>query len=255
MSEEGSSARDGYFDGTVLFYSQPELLTVEDHGELGINPSAQSFNFARPSRALPLTLVEMVEAQRNYPVVFTGIERPSLVAVVGVFEDANLFIDEKGQWEPTAYIPAYVRCYPFALVARQDDQLAVIIDRTAPVISEQPELPFFDGSALTPEIEQRVDMCGQYHAQVSATRHFCNKLAEYNLLKGQELTFTPQDGGEEQSLGAFVAVDFEKLQELDTATLQQFHKDGTLGAIYAHRFSLDMWRRLLERYWRRGQSS
>ena len=44
-----------------------------------------------------------------------------------------------------------------------------------------------------------------------------------------------------------IAVDLKKLKELDAATLQQLHVDGTLSAIYAHCFSLDNWLHLLER--------
>ena len=47
------------------------------------------------------------------------------------------------------------------------------------------------------------------------------------------------------TLDMYEAID--KLQKLDAATVEKLFQDGMLGAIYAHRFSLDNWVRLLER--------
>lgn len=229
--------------------SQPEFLTVQDHGQLGINASAHTYAFAKTLRAIPIAAVEVTSAQRNYPVIFSDIEQPSLLAVVGVLEDRNLFVEQDGQWDKSAYIPAYARCYPFSLVARPEEQYAVAIDRAAPSIAENAELPFFEGKDLTPQTQARVDFCVQFDEQLKATRTICNRLAELQVLSGQEVTYTPKDAdGEEHSLGSYVAVDFNKLNELDTTVLHQLHIDGTLATVYAHRFSLDLWLYLLDRH-------
>jgi SapC len=244
MNQQQASAQ---FSGRKFLYEKPELLTVEEHGSLGINPSAQRYDFVRNARAIPITAVEMATVQRHYPIVFTSIEQPTLLAIVGVLDERNLFVDDDGKWDASAYLPAYVRCHPFALAARSEDQFAVVIDRSAAVISEHAELPFFDGNKLAPQVQSLVDHAVQFDAQMRATQAFCEKLASKGLLAGQEVAFTPKDGGAEQPLGAYVAVDFEKLRDLDSATLQELHKDGTLAAVYAHRFSLDLWRQLVER--------
>ena len=247
MNQERSSAGKGEFEGKMLLYSQPELLAVETHKHLGVNASAQSYDFVKPVRAIPVAAIELTSAQRNYPIVFTALEQPMLLAVVGVLDDVNLFVSQNGHWDESAYMPAYVRCHPFALAARPDDQYAVVFDRAAAVISENAEQPFFDGKNLTPATQARVDFCVEFDTQLKATKLFCNKLAELSLLSGQEVTFTSNEGDEAQSLGTYVAVDFGKLKELDADVLRQFHMDGTLAAIYAHRFSLDLWHALLDR--------
>jgi hypothetical protein len=66
-------------------------------------------------------------------------------------------------------------------------------------------------------------------------------------LSGQQATFTPDGQEKQQTIASYVAVDFDKLQKLDAATLERLFRDGTLSAIYAHRFSLENWFRLLER--------
>lgn len=232
----------------MLLYSQPEFLTVTDHAHLGINVSARSYEFAKEVRAIPIAAMEATSAQRNYPIVFSNIEEPTLLAVVGVLEDENLFVNQDGQWDESAYIPAYVRCHPFSLIARPDDQYAVAIDRAAADISENAEQPFFDGKEMSRATQARADFCVQFNEQLKASKALCNRLAELQVLAGQEVTFTPKEGdGEEKSLGSYIAVDFNKLNELETQTLQKLHMDGTLAAVYAHRFSLDLWLHMLDR--------
>jgi hypothetical protein len=247
MNQQRSTVVDSNFEGKMFLFSQPELLTVEDHGHLGINTSAQPYDFLKSTRVVPLAAAELASAQRNYPIVFSELMQPSLLAVVAVLDNVNLFIDENGEWDKSAYVPAYIRCHPFALAARPDNQFSVVIDRAASVISENAEQPFFEGKKLSPAIQLRVDFCTQFRARNQATKAFCDKLVELSLLSGQQATIKADDGGEQQSTGPYIAVDFDKFKELDAETLRQLHLDGTLSGIYAHRFSLENWFRLLER--------
>ena len=72
-------------------------------------------------------------------------------------------------------------------------------------------------------------------------------MVELGLLSGQQVTFNQNDSDEVRSSGPYISVDFEKFKELNTETLRQLHLDGALAAIYAQRFSLENWSRLLER--------
>lgn len=247
MSQETSKTDAAEAKGGLLFFSRPELLTTQDHGDLGINPSAQSFDFVKSVRGVPITVAEMPNVQRDYPIVFSSGDKPSLVAAVGIIEDQNLFVGDDGQWAPDTYIPAYLRCYPFTVIPHSEGQLAVAIDRASTAISQNAEQPFFEGGELAPEISKRVDMCLTLDAQVRETFAFCARLAELDLLIGQEVTLTAREGDEKHTLGGYYAVDFRKLRELDAESLHVLHRDGALAAIYAHRFSLDRWPRLLDR--------
>lgn len=235
------------FTGSMFLYTQPQLLTVEDHGHLGLNTSGQPYDFVRSIRVVPLAAAELSSAQKNYPVVFSDLEKPTLLAVVGVLEDRNLFVDDNGNWDIAAYVPSYLRSYPFAMASREDDQYAVVIDRAAPVISENPDQPFFDGQALTAPIQAKVDFSAQFAAHQPVTQAFCDRLVELELLSGQQATFTPEGESEEQTIASYVAVDFDKLKKLDATTVEKLFQDGMLAAIYAHGFSQENWFQLLKR--------
>lgn len=245
MNEPRTTAHVG-FEGNMYLYSQPQLLTVEDHGRLGLNASSQPYDFVRSVRVVPLAAAELSSAQMHYPVVFSDLENPALLAVVGL-EDRNLFVDENGNWDGAAYVPSYLRCYPFALARRPNDEYAVVIDRAASAISENPDQPFFEGQSLTAPIQAQVDFCAQVAAHQPVTQAFCDRLAELELLSGQQATFTPEGDGEVQTIGSYVAVDFDKLQKLDASNLEKLFRDGMLSPIYAHRFSLENWFQLLTR--------
>jgi hypothetical protein len=239
--------KDQNLEGAKFLYAEPQLLTVEEHGHLGLNFSNRPYEFCRSIRMVPLAAAEIPSAQKFYPVVFSDLEKPSLLAVVGVFEDRNLFVDDDGQWDRTAYVPAYVRCHPFALASRPNEQYAVVVDRAALSISEKAEQPFFAGRHLAAPIQERVDFCAQINAHQPATEAFCDSLLELGLLSGQQSTFTPEGTDNPQPIATYVAVDFDKLQKLSVSKLEKLFSSGMLSAIYAHRFSLENWVRLLER--------
>jgi IS4 transposase len=252
---QSTVAAAGNLEGKMFLYSNPELLTVEDHGRLGLTASERPFDFVKSIRVVPIAAAEIASAQKNYPIIFSDLKTPALLAVVSVLDGVNLFVDDNGKWDESAYLPAYIRCHPFALAPRPNDQYAVVIDRAASVITENAEQPFFNGKDLAPPIQARVDFCAQFSAHRPATKALCDKLVELDLLSGQQATYKPDAGGEEQSIGSYVAVDFDKVKELDASTLRQLHLDGTLSAIYAHRFSLENWFRLLERRNRRQSAA
>ena len=178
MTNQGNAAgRNTAPAGQKLFYRQPELLNHEAHGALGLRRPDRPFEFARKSRALPLTLNEIPSAQKHFPVVFSDLDDPVPLAVVGTLDDVNLFVDDQGQWEHETYIPAYVRCYPFALAARSNDEFAVVIDRAAESISDNPEQPFFGADKkVTGETQALIDFCGSYDAETRRTVQFGQRL-------------------------------------------------------------------------------
>ena len=106
--------RYNFVEGKLFLYEQPEVLSFEAHDGLGLTPQDAPFAFVRDIRAVPLTMTEFQTAQKHYPIVFSNLENPVPLAIVGILEDRNLFVGDDGKWHPYAYVPAYLRCHPFA---------------------------------------------------------------------------------------------------------------------------------------------
>ncbi len=231
--------------GGMFLYEQPELLTKEEHGSLGLVTPHNPFEFANKITAVPLVASEISSAQKHYPVVFSGPDKPAPSAVVSVIKNQNMFVDESGNWEPLCYIPSYLRKHPFAFASGGNDQLAVVIDRSSNFISDQPEQLFFEEGTLSGRTRAMVDFCGHYEAERRRTVEFSALLTDLELLALQEVI--PGADKSAQQLATFYAVDVKKLDALEADTLAELHKNGFLSFIFAHLFSLENWKRLLQR--------
>jgi hypothetical protein len=102
----------GQITGNVLFYSQPEPLSPEMHGKMGVKSMDGPFGFAKPGHAIPLTVGEFPLAAVTGPIIFVGDEKMP-ISVMGLNAGDNMFLRDDGLFEPGAYIPAYIRRYPF----------------------------------------------------------------------------------------------------------------------------------------------
>lgn len=253
MTDTTPNAPHQPFEGRMFLYEQPELLTTADHASLGLSPVERPYEFVKSVRAVPLVWLEFSSALKDYPIIFSDTESPLPLAVLGVVDDVNLFVDEAGNWERRCYVPFYIRCHPIGFAKGANDQLAVVIDRAARSISEQPQEPFFAGEKLSEAMQRRVDFCARYNLEREKTRSFAARLKELDLFTGQQVKH--QAGGAEQSLGSYAAVDVDKLGKLDSDTLRSLHAEGWLSAIYAHVFSLENWSRLLDRRAERRSSN
>lgn len=235
------------FEGSMFLYDKPALLSKEEHSDLGLSMSDAPYAFASNIRGVPIVSNEIQSIQKHYPVVFSDLENPTLIAVVGIVEEQNLFVDDNGNWDSTSYIPSYIRSHPFALAVNETDDYVVIVDESSNAISNKPEMPFFDADGeINPEIQARIDLSGHFRAQQVRTQEFCATVRDLDLLGAQRVNQTLSDGTESKIVD-YVTIDTNKLHGLDKDTLQRLHQDGSLAAIFAMAFSLENWNWLIHR--------
>ncbi|MGO9698336.1 MAG: SapC family protein [Xanthobacteraceae bacterium] len=89
----------------------------------------KSYGFASTSALAPIVGVEMARAALAMPLAFfQDRDRFVLVAVLSLVPNRNMLVAPDGRWLG-AYVPAFLRSYPFALVPKQGtDQLVLCID-------------------------------------------------------------------------------------------------------------------------------
>ncbi|WP_339913993.1 SapC family protein [uncultured Brevundimonas sp.] len=254
-----TSNESGGLAGNVLFYDKPEPLSVEAHGKLGVNPISQPYAFVGKSHVVPLTVTEFAPAALTYPVIFVGETRQP-VAVMGLRPAENLFIEANGEFRAEAYVPAYVRRYPFVF-ANDDAQKRMIlcIDRSASFVAEGGEVPLFDGQEPSAYTKQAMEFCNNFEQERMRTETFMALLQELDLLETRDAVFTPRnaDGsaGEPQKLAEYFAVSEEKLKGLSAKKLAELRDNGALGQIYAHLVSLLGWDRLIAMAFQRAAAT
>ena len=113
----------------LLFYQKPVPINKNDHKSKKIRGTDNNFKFAGKTNSVILAGVEFSEAAKEYPLVFAlAGERIIPVALLGLRNEENLFLNEDGSWD-ARYIPAFVRRYPFVLAETgEPGQRVVCID-------------------------------------------------------------------------------------------------------------------------------
>lgn len=223
-----------------LFYKNIVPLNRDKHRNLHISPAEDKARFAENTHYAPLSGTEFYQAARDYPILFTSDNAEAgPIALLGLSEGQNLFVDEDGGWSEGTYVPAFVRRYPFIL-ARGDDSsnFTLCIDDSFAGFSESEGEALFDEEGKDSEyLTRTVAFINSYAAESEHTRGFVKKLAELEMLTKKTLQIT--DGkGRKFFINDFAVIDKEMLAKLDAAELEVLHKNGWLGWIYAHLVSL-----------------
>jgi hypothetical protein len=236
-------------EGNVLFYNKPEPLDAAQHGGLGVNPTDKPYAFVGQTNVVPLTVTEFAAAGLSYPVIFVGEQRQP-VAVMGLRQGENLYVSDAGDFRPDAYIPAYVRRYPFVFADdKQNQRLILCIDRGAPIVTEGGENPLFVDGQPSDYTKMAMDFCNNFEQERLRTEAFVKLVNELDLLDVREAVFTPRDAsgaqGQPQKLADYYAVSEDKLRALPAEKLAELRDNGALGQIYAHLVSLLGWDRLI----------
>lgn len=239
----------------VLFYERPVPLNREDHKDLRIKP-INSAAFAAKTHSVPLTVLDFAPAARDYPILFGGnsIEEAGPLAMLGLEQSENLFVDDEGQWEQGAYVPAFVRRYPFVLAEKPDGSdgadFTVFLDEAYPGFNaEEGERLFNEDGSDTDTLKNAVKFLGEFQEHIKRTEAFTKRLRELDLLESR--TVELKDGEETKRINGLFVVSEEKLRKLDEKVAHELLTDGSLGWIYAHLLSLSNVGRLVERMQKR----
>ena len=244
-----TDASSSPLSGNVLFYNQPEPLDPARHGGLGVNAADKPYAFVGATNFVPLTVTEFAAAALSFPVVFMGDQKQP-VAVMGLRQGENLYVSNEGDYRPDAYIPAYVRRFPFVFADdKQNSRLILCIDRGAPIVTEGGETPLFVDGQPSDYTQMAMEFCNNFEQERLRTEAFVQLLGELDLFETRTANFTPRnpDGsaGEPQRLAEYFAVSEDKLKALPAEKLAELRDNGALGQVYAHLVSLLGWDRLI----------
>lgn len=232
-----------------LFYQDLAPLNRQDHGTWNSRPTDRA-PWLIGQHAVPLTVEEFPMAQRNFPIVFSSGEDSVPLALMGMNEGINVFVDEDGQLTSPVYLPAYARRYPFMLAKlRPDtDELSLCFDPTSGLIGEFDEgSPLFAGEEPSETTKATLQFCEQFEIAGQKTSNFMAELKKHDLLMDGELSLGI-DGQEQPFIyRGFRMIDENKLRDVRGDVLRGWNQSGLLPLIYAHLFSLDLVRDIFGR--------
>jgi hypothetical protein len=240
-----------------LFYKTIEPLNATQHAAYRIRQIEKS-PFIAQTHAIPVTVDEFGLAQRNYPIVFSIGDNPIPIALMGLNEGVNVFLDADGRpLDSTTYIPAYIRRYPF-LLARlnpNSDELSLCFDSTSDAVGQfEDGQPLFDGESPSDATKAILEFCEQFETAGQRTSAFMEDLKKSGLLMDGEVAIQPEGYQQPFIYRGFQMVDEEKLRELRGDELRKMNQNGMLPLIYAHLFSLAQMRDVFQRQLAQGKA-
>jgi hypothetical protein len=240
-----------------LFYNALEPLNLDQHGKMKVRGLTGLPELGR-NHAVPLTVDEFTLVQRHFPIVFSVGGTPVPIALMGLNEGVNVFLDENGRsTDPNLYIPAYLRRYPFLLAKlRPDvDELSLCFDPTSGAVGDFEEgEPLFDGDQPSAATKAILEFCEQFEAAGLRTNAFVEDLVKSDLLMDGEVAIQPEGADQPFVYRGFRMVDEEKVRNLRGDELRKMNQNGMLPLIYAHLFSLSQMRDVFARQVQQGKA-
>ena len=238
-----------------LFYGGLEPLSSNLHPNHRHRASGDA-KFMLNQHAVPITVDEFVSAQRYYPIVFSSGEGNVPLALMGLNEGVNVFVNDDGVFSDNAYVPAYVRRYPYMLARLAPDaqELSLCFDPTSGLVGDFKDGDrLFDGDKPSETTNNILRFCEEFELSAQRTMNFMTDLQATGLLMEGEVSIQPADAEVPFIYRGFQMVDETKLKDLSAEETHKLNQNGMLALIYAHLFSVQLIRDLFARQMAMGK--
>src|SRR3989442_15385251 len=169
-------------------YGYDEIVPLRKEHRVRLSEDATPA-FARKLNALAVSLAEFSAAARDYPVVFASLDRGrsfAPVVVLGLEQGVNLFVGPGGDWDRSAYCPAFVRRYPFCISklyvdGKAQSERVVCVARSQ--LDDAGMALFDDAGAPSAQWQAIERLLAQYEADLDRTAKLCATLANLRLFE------------------------------------------------------------------------
>lgn len=240
-----------------LFYNDLMPLNSRDHVKYRSRPT-DGIKWLVNQHAIPLTTDEFIQAQRNYPIVFSSGDNGVPLALMGLNEGVNVFVADDGKMIEDVYLPAYARRYPFMLarLTPEATDLSLCFDPTSDLLGEgdEGENMFDDEGKPAAPVQAALDFCEKFEQAGGRTQAVLAELSKHDLLMDGEIAITQNDNPDKPYIyRGFRMIDEAKLRALDPAVALEFTGNGIMAIIFAHLFSLELMRSIFSRQMAQGK--
>lgn len=239
-------------------------LKFSAHGGAGFR-RAQNLQHAQNDRHAPVLIDELAQVLPYMPLCFIkqraqeSTERFQLVALQGLDEQKNLFLQPGTHKWISGYTPACYRGYPFALGQDTASGESVLcFDLDSALMRENPsddDVLFFDAAGEPSQaVKDTLEFLKAAERSRQQTQAAVDRLSAAGLIKQWPLELKAQDN--RIVINGLYKVDEASLQALQNDSLQTLHQANALQVAYAQLLSLPQVKHLarLKRYHDRYES-
>ena len=241
--------------GLPILYRDLVPLSSTEHADWGTK-TLDGAHFLKDQHAVPVTVDEFVQVQRNFPIIFADAENPVPLALMGLNEGVNVFLGEDGKFSERVYVPAYVRRYPFMLaqLGQNPNELSLCFDPTSGAVGPDGDfMKLFENGEASQGTKDILQFCEQFEQSAQRTGAFVKELMDLDLLMDGEVTIQPEGAEQPHIYRGFKMVNEEKVRDLRGDQLRKMTQNGMMTLIMAHIFSLDLMREVYGRQANQGK--
>ncbi len=238
-----------------IFYKNLQPLSSSQHGNFR-SRTYDKAPYLADQHAIPLTVDEFAHAQRFFPIVFSSGENPVPLALMGLNEGVNVFVDDEGKPHNPFYIPAYVRRYPYMLARVRPDaqELSLCFDPDSDLVGPfEDGVPLFDGEKPTEQLNAILKFCEEFEVSAQRTSAFVKELEAMDLLIDGEVSIQPEGAVQPFIYRGFRMISEDKVREMRGDELRKINQNGILALITAHLFSLSLVREIFGKQMQLGK--
>jgi len=238
-----------------VFYKDLMPLNSRDHANWKFKGSTKA-PWLAGQHAVPVTVEEFPQVGRHFPIVFSSGEGGVPLALMGLNEGVNTFVEDDGTIADGIYLPAYVRRYPFLLakLTPESEELSLCFDPSADLVAEDGDgFGLFDGDQPSEATKNALQFCEQFEMAGQRTQAFIEELDKHELLMDGEVAIQPAGMEQPFIYRGFRMVNQEKLRDVRGDVLRGWAQSGLLPLVYAHIFSLELISEVFNRQVRQGK--
>ncbi len=238
-----------------LYYNELEPLSSSRYRHYTRRTVERGGIFATAHTA-PLVVDEFPAAQRCFPIVFSTGDDAVPMALMGLHQGVNVYVDDAGRPLPDVYVPAYVRRYPFMLARLHPgaSELSLCFDPTSGLVGEYPEgQPLFDADGPSAATREILKFCEEFELSAQRTGQFMDELRRSKLLIDGEVAIRSAEDQPPFVYRGFQMVDEARFRKLRGDQLRAMNQTGMLALIVAHLLSLPLLSELLRKQIAQGK--
>lgn len=203
-------------------YKNVKLIDKVEDKNIKVKP-IEDFAFAKENAQCIVGLNEFYKACINFPVFFTKNEgKFSAMALLGLQNDENLFIDKSGKFLENTYIPMAIRRYPFIYV-QENEKLHLAYDTNTKALNKKSGQQLFTQDGKNTEyLESVLAFLNSFQQSLGKIETYIVQLNEAGVLIQEDIVLA----NGKYKLNGFYKVDENKLTNLDEKMIKKLVDTG-----------------------------
>jgi hypothetical protein len=199
-----------------------------------------SYNFAAATDSSEIVGAELARAATvSMPCAFVQHSgRYTLVAVLSLIPGRNMFVGPGGRWL-APYVPAYLRLYPFRMVAPEGtDQRVLGVDEESGLVVKSGAAgeDFFDSEGnYEPALKRLFDACVELERARAVSDVAVAALAQAGVIRPWQITVKSEQG--EKPISGLHTIDETALRALPDDVFLKLRTTSALPIAYAQMLS------------------